>query len=172
MTCTDKVTLLLLLSGAAVCDLRQGKIPNSLICAGMLCALTGRLLGSGPGGLANGLLGALLLFLLTVWLWLFRMIGAGDVKLLSMAGSFAGPVMAFRFLILSFLFGSLISLVLLIRRGNIHSRFQYFAVYIQTLIRTGKVRPYLPGVTEDGKMCFSVPVLAGVVSALLLEPFR
>ncbi len=171
MTRIDQVTLLVLLSAAVVCDLEQEKIPNALVSAGMVCALAGHLLRSGPRGLADAAAGFALLFLLTVWLWLFRMIGAGDIKLLSMAGSFAGPRMAFHFLICSFLIGSLISLVLLIRRGNFLSRFQYFINYFKTLPECDSLPAYLPGVTQDGRMCFSVPVLAGVWTTFLLETF-
>ena len=157
------VTLLLHLSAATGADLKSGRIPNGIIASGILCGFAGSVLTEkGQGGM-NSLGGMMVPVLMTGWLYCFRMIGAGDIKLLCMAGSFSGVRMSFQTVLYSFLIGGLLSAALLVHRGNLHSRFQYFLEYLYRSIRTGRPLPYLEGVGEDGRFCFSLPVLLACI---------
>jgi prepilin peptidase CpaA len=75
-----------------VSDLRARRIPNSLV--GTLFAL-GVLVSTASDPVVPGLIRALggASVGLVVWLpgWLFRMMGAGDVKLFAAAGAWLGP---------------------------------------------------------------------------------
>ena len=160
------ITLVLLTTGAALADLRGGRVPNSVIASGLLCGAAGSVFDRGLSGLLLCTGGAALPLLLLAPLWYFHMIGAGDIKLLSMAGAFCGPAASFRILIYTFLIGGIFSFVLLIRRGTFHSRFHYFLSYIKSL--DGKRVPsYLDGVSEDGRFCFALPILCGVLWEML-----
>lgn len=156
------VTLVLLTTGAALADLRCGRVPNGIVAAGFVCGTAGSLFLRGPYGLLFSFAGAAFPLLLLAPLYYFHMIGAGDVKLLAMAGVFSGPAASFRILLYTFLIGGIVSLILLIRRGTFHSRFQYFLNYISCLDGS-RPAPYLDGVSRDGRFCFAVPVLAGVL---------
>ena len=163
----------------AVSDLRFGKIPNALIAAGLLCASLGSVmlpLTSGQGWMLivqNVLLtlsGTMLPVLMAWFLFRFRMIGAGDIKLLSMAGAFLGPCRAFRCVILSFLAGGVISAWLMFRRKNMFRRFSFLFCYLKECAQEGKMLPYLERTGPDGKFCFAVPVLAGVFLSMRASP--
>ena len=100
--------LALLVLAAVVFDLRQRRIPNTLVLlalgAGFLINLIGPqivLSGSGlitpyPGalGLKGALLGALTGLVVFLPFYLLRAMGAGDVKLMAGIGSFIGPAAA------------------------------------------------------------------------------
>lgn len=79
-------TLLLLASGH---DLRVRKIPNTLVLWGVLTALVLSLTPRGIGVL-SAVLGGMTGFLVFLLLHLFRMVGAGDVKLVAAVGMFVG----------------------------------------------------------------------------------
>lgn len=86
--------LLALLIVAAVSDAKTGRIPNWLVFGGALYAVGYNAffplypsdigIFSAAGGLAVGLLASLPAYL-------FRVLGAGDVKLMAMVGAFLGP---------------------------------------------------------------------------------
>lgn len=94
-------TLLALCALAAAADLRHRRIPNRLVLAGMTLGLlfqawapTGAGLfvaGGGGLGLGNALFGGLVGLALLLPMYVLRTLGAGDVKLLAMAGVWFGP---------------------------------------------------------------------------------
>jgi len=87
-----------LLMAAVVSDLRTRRIPNALVVYGATLGLTLQALaptGTGlfPGtepGLLTGLLGGLSGLALFLPLYVLRLMGAGDVKLVAMAGVWLG----------------------------------------------------------------------------------
>jgi prepilin peptidase CpaA len=85
---------------AVVHDLHFRRIPNSIVLAGMTLGLIfqtfapdgGRLFSGGSGlGFSSALLGGLTGLGLFMPLYLLRVMGAGDVKLLAMIGVWLGP---------------------------------------------------------------------------------
>lgn len=87
-----------LLLGASISDVRRRRIPNALVLYGMALGLCFQVLapaGTGlfPGseaGLKAGLLGGLTGLALFLPLYVLRIMGAGDVKLLAMTGVWLG----------------------------------------------------------------------------------
>jgi prepilin peptidase CpaA len=89
------------LLGAVWFDVRERRIPNKIVAGGMLCGLVLQTLapqgsglfefswgGLGPWQALLGLAAGLALFMP---LHLLRAVGAGDVKLLAMVGTWLGP---------------------------------------------------------------------------------
>ena len=158
------VLLLLCLAITAVlCDLKTGRIPNGIIAAGLACGALYQISAKGAVGIVLYLGGACLPILFLGVFFYFRMIGAGDVKLLCMAGAFFGPSGSFAVLKWSILFGGAVSLVYMLCRGNMWERFLFFREYASRYSQSHCWRPYMSGVGERAKFCFSVPILAGIL---------
>ncbi|MGI6069545.1 MAG: prepilin peptidase [Blautia sp.] len=159
-----KSYLALFLAIAAVCmDLVSEKIDNRLILCGWLLGLGYQLGTSQLQGLMEFLAGAVLpVFLLAVLFW-FRMLGPGDIKLLSVLGGLLGSQAVLFCIFYSFLFGAILSAAFLVACGNLVQRLNYFSHYIYNYIQTKKRVPYyLPGSRLEN-IHFTVPVLMGVM---------
>ena len=170
------VLLLQLVLTAAYFDLQAAKIPNWLTCGGTACGIVSAAACSIRSGTAAlfllSMAGILLPPLLLGILFYFRMFGAGDIKLLSMIGSFLGAEELLPIFLLSFGAGAVLSAVRLIQYGNALSRFQYLFSYLSDYIRTGRLKPYITADDQNARICFAVPVLAGLVLYLILTAYQ
>ena len=101
--------LLLLLLAASICDLRTRRIPNRLTFGGAALALLYGLLAPHPhtGGFFSALGGMAVGLALMLPLYLLHALGAGDVKLMAMVGSFLGPAATCQVVIFVFITGGL-----------------------------------------------------------------
>ncbi|HET7061144.1 MAG TPA: prepilin peptidase [Nitrosospira sp.] len=105
--------LLLLLLVAALHDVRTRRIPNVLVLTGVIAGLSfNSLLPKGMGGLGAfaSLAGVAAGLLLLLPLYLFRAMGAGDVKLMSMIGAFLGVAEVMHVFIYVLLAGGLLAM--------------------------------------------------------------
>ncbi|MCC8137297.1 MAG: prepilin peptidase [Clostridiales bacterium] len=148
---------------AVLCDLWAERIPNAVIAAGLAMGMIYQLFEEGPLGLILFLGGALLPLLLLGGLYFFRMLGAGDIKLLCVAGGFFGPAGVFVCLMRSLFAAGVLSLLILYRHHELGERLGYFLRYVSDYAKSGQWRPYLDGVKENARFCFSVPVLIGIL---------
>src|SRR3990170_3814958 len=91
---TRIAVLLLLVFAAMLFDIRWHRIPNWLVFAGLLMGVGFHTLTSYGWGLGYALKGAAVGFGLFLPLYMLRVMGAGDVKLMTMVGAFLGPASA------------------------------------------------------------------------------
>ncbi len=156
--------IIVLLSVVAVCmDVFRQKVDNQFIVFGWILGLGYQIGAFGLAGVASFFLGAGLAILLLYPLFYFRMLGAGDVKLLSVLGGFIGPLSIIKCILVSFLFGAVISVAVMLICGNLVSRLKYFTNYVNRLIVTKKVVPYyLPGKRMEN-IHFTVPILMSIL---------
>ncbi len=109
-------TLILLV---AVCtDLRARSIYNKFILVALATALINSYVFFGWAGIQTGLLGMGLAFLLTFPLFVAKIFGAGDVKLLAALGLFTSHSTIFTVIILSFIWASLIGVIYAVLNGS------------------------------------------------------
>lgn len=159
-----RILALVLLTGAAVLDdLYRGKISNGIIVTGLLWGAVYQVLTRGILGIPCFLGGFLMPLLLLSGLYYFRMIGAGDMKLLAVIGGFLGPIDGFNCMVVSVFLGGLISLVIMIRHHNFGHRMFCLAEYVSDYSRNKEWKPYLKEVGAEGRFCFSVPVFLAVL---------
>ncbi|MDO4490647.1 MAG: prepilin peptidase [Lachnospiraceae bacterium] len=144
-------------------DLSGRRISNWFLLAGWLSGGVLALGQSLPGGLLQYLGGALLPLVLLFILFYFRMMGAGDIKLLSVLGGFLGIQASLSLLIGSFLAGAVISVVLLSVTGSWFRRFRFFYRYVCNYRATGLRIPYRPEGGSIAEVHFAVPVFVAVV---------
>lgn len=149
-------SLLLLVALATSSDLRSRRIPNRLVGGALVVALLEQCLQNGfiAGGCAWFLGFAIGMGLLLPG-YLFRMMGAGDVKLMGAVGAFVGAVGALQIGLVSCAFGGVFALVMMIRRrqlrtglGNIKN-WLFFAALQSHAASPGQM-PAAYGLRESG----------------------
>ncbi|MBP3543307.1 MAG: prepilin peptidase [Lachnospiraceae bacterium] len=152
---------------AVLYDLKDYRIPNSLILLGYLMGVISACRGGGLG-LTEFAFGALLPIAALILLQRAGILGGGDVKLLSVTGGFLGPERGMECVIYAFLFGAVISLIVFIRNSNFKDRICYFLKYIHTVIRTGIWTPYYQIARDgyDSTIHFSIAVLFAALFVL------
>ena len=110
-----QMTLLLFMAAAAVKDYRSYWVPNELILAGALNGYILRFWADGSGGVIDGAAGMVLIFILCAGFFVLSMFGAGDLKLMMAMAVYMGPVKSVRILIVSLVFGAVISLLKMLK---------------------------------------------------------
>lgn len=156
------------LAGAVVTDLRARIIPNALTAAGVLSGL----LIAGFSSQGVSLLGALGGFAVGLGcflpLYILRAMGAGDVKLMAMAGTFLGPWAALEAALWVLIAGGLLALLFAAHRGvvrktlgNVSTLFYSAAASMQT-----RNIPDFSGTPSTAKLPYAVAIAAGVTSFL------
>ena len=84
------VAISALMLAAAVWDIRVRRIPNVLTVLGLAAAF-GLRATAGPGAGIDGVVGAILAFVLCLPFFVLGVLGGGDAKLLMALGAFTGP---------------------------------------------------------------------------------
>ncbi len=176
----DILVLLIFTLICAISDLRTHKIPNRLILCGLVWALMCRLFPASlppfilrvPESGFDAVFGFLIPVLLLGPLAVLRMIGGGDVKLLAVIGLQLGAGNSIDILISSFLFAAFWSVVLVIKRRNLLTRFRILYRYLLRVMAAGKLLPYRTGIPDPaGEFCFALPILAALSCQILRTYF-
>ena len=129
-----KVTCLVLLLVLAVLkDLESYKIPNKLIVIGLVNGFFISVYEHGGTGVIQWVLGIIIPVLLLSPLFLLKTLGAGDIKLFSVIGSFYGTAFVLQSILAALFVAAVMSFIQLIRHKQVFYRFNYFKEYIQLL---------------------------------------
>lgn len=158
--------LLLLLILAVLADLKTDRIPNGFVVFGIIIGV----LGSLANGRAAHRVFASMLLAFSILYPLFKIgtMGAGDVKVFIMIGSFMEAKELLTVLVLSFIIGALCSLLKLVAEHNGRERMYYFLSYISEVVKTRQWKIYGEHMAQDyeryrrNKIHFTVPVLFSV----------
>lgn len=134
------LSLIALVTTAAVWDVRTRRVPNWLVLSGLAIALLSQCLEH--GGLAGSwtwLLGAATGLGLFLGLYLLGGMGAGDVKLMSAVGAFMAPAGVLHVAIVSVIVGGALALTMMLIRGNAYRTFANVSALLLSLPFGGKV---------------------------------
>lgn len=172
--------LLALCALAVAADLRHRRIPNGLVLAGMALGLlfqawapTGAGLfvtGGGSIGLGNALFGGIVGLALLLPMYVLRTLGAGDVKLLAMAGVWFGPASVAWAALWTLLAGGVLSLTVaacsgVLPRVLVNLREMLLRTLVQAQLRR---LPTLGSATPTtGRLPYAVAIGCGVGIELL-----
>lgn len=159
------IILLVILSAAVICDIRTYKIPNLLIGAGLIAGLAVQIMWLGVRwGTFCFIRGAFVPVVIFFILFIFKMLGTGDIKLMAVVGGFVGPGHIVKCSIYIIVFAALISLVKVYRNKNLKSRLQYLAEYFNKCLRTRTIEPYILEESDDSYCIhFSIGILLGTL---------
>ena len=176
--------LAILLGLAAWQDIKQHRIPNKIVFVGVVLGfMFNGLLPQGlgfnspaPGGL--GWLAALTglgmgLAVLLPFYWL-RAMGAGDVKLMAMVGTFLGPGQVLGALLGTFLIGGVMALAVALRVGAVRrllGNVKFLLLDGVIKVSTGQV-PTMEDLPQSvGKLPYAVAITVGTLGYLVWQRF-
>jgi prepilin peptidase CpaA len=164
-----------LLTAAAVSDVRKGRIPNWLVFGGALYALAYNALYPvyprdigilfALGGLSVGLVALLPGYLL-------RVLGAGDVKLMAMVGSFVGTWAAVEAVLASLITGGMLAVVMSLYSGRLLLMLRNVVALFRGTVLTFATAPgglTIQGGGSAGRMPYGLAIALGTISYLVLE---
>ena len=102
--------------------------------------------------------------LFLIVLFIFGMMGAGDIKLFCALGGVMGLGAIWKCILFSFLAGACIAVVLLIFNHNFCERILYFIKYAENTVSTGKITPYRSkDISAPENFHFTIPVFVSVL---------
>lgn len=122
--------------------------------------------GSGIGGAAAFLAGALPVMVFLYPFFKIGALGAGDIKLFGVTAGFLPLQKIWVFSFVSLLIAALFSLVKLIRKKCFRERLRVFFFYLKDIAESGSVSPY-PLSGEERKK-FTIPLAGSVALSVLL----
>ncbi|MDD3706274.1 MAG: A24 family peptidase [Clostridiaceae bacterium] len=162
------VSVLLLL--ALVSDFRTYSIKNYITYGFMLIGLTVNLAMDGIEGLVFSLQGIILPAVCLFTLYVIRIVGAGDVKLLCAVGAVMGATFTLSATICSFICGGFIASGLILVRNNALERFNYFIMYLTSCFLTMEIHQYsdFKDRQSEGKFHFSIAIASGTAAAIII----
>jgi prepilin peptidase CpaA len=164
-----------LLTVAAVSDVRKGRIPNCLVFGGALYALAYNALYPvyprdigilfALGGLSVGLVALLPGYLL-------RVLGAGDVKLMAMVGSFVGTWAAVEAVLASLITGGMLAVVMSLYSGRLLLMLRNVVALFRGTVLTFATAPgglAIQGGGPAGSMPYGLAIALGTIGYLVVE---
>lgn len=164
---TSAFLLLGILGISMISDLKTGKVKNWIIISGLVLSLLFQVRFSGLKGIVIFILGIGIPVMMLFLLFLFRVMGAGDIKLLSVVGGFLGPRAVFQCIVITFILGAVFALAKVLIKQNLLHRLHYLAKYSTEFIKNKKIEPYYK--PEDGMDCvihLTVPIFFSVILKL------
>lgn len=171
LTCCQFLLVLLLIA-SVVMDYKQDRIPNGIIVFGFVIGFFSRFTGNGWQDIFNA--GVVIIISFCILYPLFRIggIGAGDVKLLLMTGSFFSADEQLHVMMFSFIIGAILSIEKMISEDNFKERMQYLFSYLADVLRTRQWKLYGENPATDShkyksnKIHFALPVFFSVMLGL------
>ena len=165
------IALLMILIAAVYTDYRQNRIPNWIIVFGLISGCFISYMYGGIGMLLEGLLGMVLPIVLLYPVFVIGGMGAGDLKLFAVVGSYLGIKGITISFVSAFIVGATISLMKMMCFHNFKERIYYFFSYLSDLFLEGKWQLYETSkgqASEESlefpkhKIHFALPIFLGV----------
>lgn len=145
--------------------MRKYQVKNGIVYLGWLLGLWYNVRHYGLEGMCVWFLGMVFPILCLWLLFTLKMMGAGDIKVLSMVGGFYGFHEARRILVFSFLIGAILSIIHVIRYKNLFIRLRYLVNYIAGLRSKKRISPYYVRKRdgEDSIIPFTLAIATSVI---------
>ena len=172
------IVLLLILIAAVYTDYKQNRIPNWISIFGVLSGLIISFIHGGVSQCLEGM-GAMILPVLVLYpIFKIGGMGAGDLKLFAVAGSYLGIQGIIISFVIAFITGAIISLLKMMFFQNFKERIYYFISYLSDIFLKGKWRIYEMSEEQlfghnkamdcslkipQHKIHFALPILVGVL---------
>ena len=159
--------LLLTVMAAAWTDFHTWRIPNRLRAPSAAAALMLSAFVPGAQGLYLSLLGAAVGLLIFMPLYLLKGMAAGDVKLMTVIGLYAGPQLTVDIALLTALIGGMWVVILFNREMTVENHNDSFGVCLRhrTLRRSNRSKKFVPQ-NKSLLIPYGVVIAVGTITAL------
>lgn len=154
----DYIILFIIIS-AVIYDLKTYHVPNRIILMGYVLSLIYRIYTRGTAGILYFLAGAILPMILLYLLFLIGALGAGDIKLLSVIGSFLSMRTSLLLIGCSFLIGAGMAFIVICLRREFVIRGQYLKQYLTACINSKSFLLYSTMNQQHSYLHFTVCIL-------------
>ena len=155
---------------AAATDFFRARIFNWLTLPALVSGIVLSGVFLGWSGVATSLLGAFVGLLLYGWMFWFKAMGGGDVKLLMALGAWGGVHYVIDVGIIGVMLGGVMALLMLAFQGVLGSFFRRFYHFLLTVF-IKELEPELPKIDHHRKMPFGIPIAAAAIWVVLDNPF-
>ena len=145
-------------------DWRFYRIPNPCVCIGAVAGMIMTFMSYSIAGVASALVSMLIIFMAFYPFYLLGGIGAGDVKLFMMVGCYIQGEALLRYLAVTMLIASAVSILKMIVYAESRERLFYLGRYIRKAVLTGAIDVY--EIDRTQKRCvirLSIPALLSLV---------
>ena len=162
-------SLLTMLAVAIYFDIRTERIPNWLVAAGTVVALTLHAVNSGALGLLTSVGGLFVAMVMLLPFYIAGVMGTGDVKLMAAVGAFTGVHLALLAVGFALGVGVLEAIAILVLRGAGRQTWERYRQIGKTMLATGRL-VYIPpgqGDAAGESFPFAIAVGMGTIGALL-----
>jgi prepilin peptidase CpaA len=166
--------LLPLLVLAAAIDWKTLRIPNWLTVGGMVVGLVvnAHAAPSTWTGIATAAMGLAVGLLLLLPMWMLRILGAGDVKLMAMVGAFIGPWPALNAVLYVVVAGGIAAVLFAASRGVL-GRLAMNLRYMVALLFTPAAGAWRPGTSAEmpsvGRLPYGISICIGSTVYLVVR---
>ena len=141
--------LFVFLLTASLFDISRYRVPNFLLALTMIYSLFWRMKDQGFSGIGLWLLGMIVPFLICYLFYRCRMLGASDVKMFSVIGSFVGLRLLCSIIVSALFIGAAMAIVKMIIRKNFMCRFRQLFNYVTCCVQERKLKKYYD-MTREG----------------------
>ena len=142
-------------------DLRTRKVTNTLIVCGFFSLLIARFYIEGFNGVLTGFFASTAVLLTGYFLWQFKVLGAGDVKVMTVVGLVFSWERGLEFIFYSFAWGALLGLI---------SLFLAKSFFIESrLVNYNPIMSIRNPSVKNHKVPFTVAILVGLLSTWVLS---
>jgi prepilin peptidase CpaA len=157
---------------AAAIDIKRHRIPNGLVFFGALVGCALQFAAFGWGGVMAALGGMGLGLVMLAPLYLMGAMGAGDVKLLAMVGSYLGAAGVFAAALLAFVAGGVLAVAVALRHralGQLMGNVKVMVLGAATSAVSGAGASVAAPRESVGKLPYAVAIALGTGAEIALE---
>lgn len=163
------LTLYILLTVAVIQDFRHMKVSNRLIFIGLGLGIFFQTIQKGPVAIVRVLPNIIIPVIVLYLLFLMRCLGAGDIKLFSVIGTFINFKQLGVCIAAAFVIGAVFALLKMLSRKNLWNRLFLVRCYVVETLQ-GNVAPYSYKSKED-VLHFSLAIALGLAVTQLTNCF-
>jgi prepilin peptidase CpaA len=161
------IAALLLLLLAVYSDIKTRKIKNIIVLPFCILGIVINFILGGKDALYYSLLGVAIPIVTLFVLFILKMLGAGDIKLLAAIGAVLGSKAIIYVMIFSFLAGGIMAVFVMALRRNALERAKHLFDYIKSCVLSVKIEKYHSLVNDkSGVFRFSYAIAAGTLFML------